>query len=510
MAWHWIGIHNINEYLSNYYLFNIFEKDLNEKVSSWIQAANASAENLNPALGQTNLSPEAFFPWNKLKEFGRSFNAIRERGLRLGAKDQPFSRVTRLANQLLPALGYPTPDPFSLAVEKVTIPVYSKVVASNGDPLLWVLLTVGARDDETFLRNHSFDGGSLNQNSVPLVTGVDNERLIQKIFFRQDSSPRWLLFVGIDGLALIDRNAWHDKKYLQFDLTEIFRRREEITIQAMALLLHRQSICPEDNLCFLDELKDNSRQHSEGVSEDLKFAVREAIELLVNEVLHSLTQDPGKSPNAANLDNRDLGPVDPDGLTKECLRYVYRLIVVFFIESKPELGYAPMKSPIYLKGYSLAFLREIVENFRLKFETADEDFLHQSLTKLFGLVYNGYQDKTPAAKNGSDPEVYQNIFVIEPLKTHIFDPDYTPTINKAKIRDSVMLKIIDLLSISRAAGRGKGRRGRICYATLGINQLGAVYEELLSYRGFIAKENLAEVKRAKAGYGAREVRYFVP
>ncbi|XMA39051.1 hypothetical protein O1157_27295 [Streptomyces albogriseolus] len=46
-------------------------------------------------------------------------------------------------------------------------------------------------------------------------------------------------------------------------------------------------------------------------------------------------------------------------------------------------------------------------------------------------------------------------------------------------------------------GRGKERGGFISYAQLGINQLGAVYEGLMSYTGSIAEEELYEV--AKGG-----------
>ena len=52
------------------------------------------------------------------------------------------------------------------------------------------------------------------------------------------------------------------------------------------------------------------------------------------------------------------------------------------------------------------------------------------------------------------------------------------------------------MSLSRPARGRRGRRGRISYAQLGINQLGAVYEALLSYRGFFAEEDLYEVKKA--------------
>ena len=54
------------------------------------------------------------------------------------------------------------------------------------------------------------------------------------------------------------------------------------------------------------------------------------------------------------------------------------------------------------------------------------------------------------------------------------------------------------MSLSRPVkGRGRKRRGRISYAQLGVNQLGAVYESLLSYRGFFAETDLYEVKKAK-------------
>ena len=101
------------------------------------------------------------------------------------------------------------------------------------------------------------------------------------------------------------------------------------------------------------------------------------------------------------------------------------------------------------------------------------------------------------------------MFLIAPLKAHIFDPEYTKMITAAKLRNSCMLRIIDLMSLTRATGRKNGRRGRISYANLGINQMGAVYEALLSYRGFIAEHDLYEVKRAGDSFNELDVGYFV-
>lgn len=64
------------------------------------------------------------------------------------------------------------------------------------------------------------------------------------------------------------------------------------------------------------------------------------------------------------------------------------------------------------------------------------------------------------------------------------------------------------MSLSRG-GKGQ-RRGRISYSNLGVNQLGAVYEALLSYRGFFAEEDLYEVKRAGDKVDELDVGYFIP
>ena len=101
------------------------------------------------------------------------------------------------------------------------------------------------------------------------------------------------------------------------------------------------------------------------------------------------------------------------------------------------------------------------------------------------------------------------MFLIAPLKAHIFDPEYTKMITAAKLRNSCMLRIIDLMSLTRATGRKNGRCGRISYANLGINEMGAVYEALLSYRGFIAEHDLYEVKRAGDSFNELDVGYFV-
>jgi hypothetical protein len=135
-------------------------------------------------------------------------------------------------------------------------------------------------------------------------------------------------------------------------------------------------------------------------------------------------------------------------------------------------------------------------------------FFHESISKLFRLIYGGFS-KTVENKSLFAGEMsYDYLFQIWPLKTHLFDPERTPLLNRVKFRNVVLQKIINLMSLSRPKS-SKERRGRISYAQLGINQLGAVYEALLSYHGFFAKTDLYEVKIAKDPYDELGNAYFV-
>ena len=139
--------------------------------------------------------------------------------------------------------------------------------------------------------------------------------------------------------TLIDRNKWNEKRYLEFDLETVFSRLENSTLQAVAVLLHKDSLCPDDGKILLDELDEHSQRNASGVSQDLKYALRESIELLGNEVLYDM---------ATRLKRDfDTDPVDANQLTLECLRYMYRMLFVRFALIPPKLS--PARKLSYIK-----------------------------------------------------------------------------------------------------------------------------------------------------------------
>ena len=486
------GITNKNEYYTNHYFSTVFEESTSATISNWNAAARESEE--------------VRTPWSLLRQNARQYYTAHDKYVRSSMNMQTLVSIKTLASSYLKSLGYVEGKPAVITVDdSLSVPVYLEMTKSNGAPLLWVLLSASKEADAGIMESFSFDATAIEDDMTgALYKGVlgeiPNEDLVTKILFGSNEPPRFVMLIGMNQIALIDRNKWNEKRYLQFELEEIFSRLENTTLQAMAVLLHKDSLCPDDGKILLDELDEQSQKNASGVSQDLKYALRESIELLGNEVLYDMAVRQGR--------NLEEDPVDAGQLTIECLRYMYRMLFVLFIESRPELGYAPIKARTYLTGYSLESLRDIAENIRTDVdEVGSGYYLHETLTKLYELIYAGYPKTEEELKKAVTGDSLHDMFLIAPLKAHIFDPEYTKMITEAKLRNSCMLRIIDLMSISRASGKKKA--GRISYANLGINQMGAVYEALLSYRGFIAEHDLYEVKRAGDKFNELDVGYFV-
>lgn len=489
------GITNKNEYYTNHYFSTVFEENASDTISGW----NAAAKE----------SEELHTPWSMLRQNARQFYAAHDRYVRSSLNLQALGSIRAQADLYLKSLGYPEAKPAQITVDDTfTVPVYLEMTKSNGAPLLWVVLSASREEDAGVMDSFCYDASAIDEDtSGALYKGIlsemPNEDLATKILFGAAEPPRFLILISMNQIALIDRNKWNEKRYLQFELEEIFSRLENTTLQAMSVLLHKDSLCPEDGKVLLDELDEQSQKNASGVSQDLKYALRESIELLGNEVLYDMATRLGRDLEA--------DPVDAGQLTLECLRYMYRMLFVLFIESRPELGYAPIKAQSYYTGYSLESLRDIADNIRDDVdEVGNGYYLHETLAKLYELIYDGYPKTEDELKEVTGSDSLHDIFLIAPLKAHIFDPEYTAMITNAKLRNSCMLRIIDLMSLTRSSGKKNSRRGRISYANLGINQMGAVYEALLSYRGFIAEHDLYEVKRAGDSFNELDVGYFVP
>lgn len=317
------GINNKNEYYTNHYFSSIFEENALDTINSWKKEAK---ENEHAA------------PWAKFRDNAKAYYKIRDRYQHCRTESQSKTYISEIATEYLQSLSYERLNSIRVEIaDGIKIPIFHEETRSNGAPLLWVVLSVASKKGDDILQGKIFEYCDSEDDDEELIEVNEiNDQILSKLFFAGEESPRWIVLIGINQIALIDRNKWNEKRYLQFDLDEIFSRHEETTFQALTVLLHKNSLCSKDDQCLLDRLDENSHKHSAGVSDSLKYALRECIELLGNEVIYDM-----QTRQAIDLDKH---PIDAGELTIECLRYMYRVLFVLFIEARPELGYAPMKS----------------------------------------------------------------------------------------------------------------------------------------------------------------------
>lgn len=499
------GITNENEFYSEHYLADIFESNISEVLERWKQQASDGDRDA---------------PWTALRR--RGYAHLREieqlEGQRTVDPTAYVEAARALNVPLLSILGYQAAPRRHLLPDDCEIPLLAELNTPDGHPHLWVIealsLDVPEGDPleaQPHPAQYRITAEGRDETPLPeamqkrLVDGKANwQTLISRDIFTLPRPPRWVLLASPRQWILIDRARFARAQLLRFDWIELLGRREDSALKAASVLLSREAISEESGQSLLDTLDENAHRHAYSVSEDLKYALRECIELLGDEAARQLIEKARTHKKGIYSGANEL---DPEALSRECLRVMYRLLFLFYIEARPELNYAPVKNAIYLNGYSLERLRELELTPLTSERERQGSYLHHSIIQLFTLVYEGVsagQQMDIGLRSGA------SVFEMSPLRSHLFEPERTPLLNQVVFPNHLWQRIIELMSLSRAGGRGK-RRGRISYARLGINQLGAVYEALLSYRGFFATDTLYEVKRAgEANPDALETGYFVP
>ncbi|MEX5711709.1 hypothetical protein AB1484_26300 [Parafrankia sp. FMc6] len=339
--------------------------------------------------------------------------------------------------------------------------------------------------------------------------------------------PRFVLLLCGGVLVLADRRSWAEGRFLAANLDVALERNDQRQLGELALiaaLFSREMLtrAEDGEDPPIDLLLKASTENAVGVSSELRAGLRRSVEIIANEVLARL--------DAAGAEPRQVeNPRIPFAreLTRETLRYLYRILFLLYAEARPELGILPADDGSYEAGYSVARLRDLVErDEQLPEEESRNGFhLFASLDLLFDKVNNGHrpygtepgddlpgddaQTRVRKAKERSEDRGLR----FEPLRSELFEPaairligrslpdpryaeDDPPRRLDLRLRNVALHEVLRLLTMKKASRRGD-RGGFISYRNLGINQLGAVYEGLMSYTGIIANEELCEV--AKGG-----------
>ncbi len=508
------AIKNVGDYYAAHYLAdkNGFSKDITDKTKIWKEQGSTSV-------------------LKRLQGLSDSYFKAKTRAL-----DYPDPELRSKAesaelkgwnSQVLNALGYQQ-EAFGLelASEQKQLPALLRLNRHN-QPWLVICETAfclsGGDNEEEPLETEVIPAGKMVDR---LPTYIQSwERAIAMVF-KQDDRPRWLLLLAGSRIYLFDAHTYAQGRYVYVDLDEAFGVKQVSTFEAICALLAKESLAPdsESDEVLHERLREGSIKSTHSVSEKLQSAVRDAIETIANGWVEARRN--------ANLGYRQLAEredalpngsreVSAEQLRHDALIYVYRLLFCLYAEARGgELGILPINDDIYRLGYSLESLRDLVEQSEPTTTTENGSYFSEHLNRLFALIYQGFHPEQNIQVEGFDlsdifklptqlnlfeeapksqalgrnqlrETTFTKTFVVEPLTATLFAPNTTPLLERVKLSNRVLHRVIRCLSLG--AGDKSKRIGRINYAELGIVQLGSVYEGLLSYKGFFAKEDLIQV-----------------
>lgn len=325
---------------------------------------------------------------------------------------------------------------------------------------------------------------------TPLEEGeplVSVSQALSEIFAPRGDGPAASFALVMAGrwLVVTEGSRFQQGRYLGVDLQTVLERNETKRageLDTALTCIDAQSLAPDPDgaIWWSGTLEDSSR-HTAGVSEDLREGVRTSIEIIANEVV-------------ARRRAQGLPPLPDDQaqlLAQQALRFLYRILFLLYAEASPQLGILPVGAPEYDAGYSVDRLRDLLQ-VRLTSQRARQGtHIHESLEVLFRLIDRGHDDlQSPDVQQDADQPTDQGL-QFHSLRADLFRPAATALIDQVGLGNEALQKVLSRLLLTKES---KGReRGFISYVELGINQLGSVYEGLMSYTGFFASEELYEV-----------------
>ncbi|MGA5556188.1 Eco57I restriction-modification methylase domain-containing protein [Streptomyces lavendulocolor] len=291
---------------------------------------------------------------------------------------------------------------------------------------------------------------------------------------REHRLPAVLLSNGSE-LRVIRRDPGlgGEASYLSVDLAGLAELGDEHEWRVLWALLRPEAFTPDPAGEILWKLvEDASSEAATAVSENLSGGVRTAISAIANGALHHWRQHQQPIP-------------EPRDLFTDALKIAYRLLFVAYAEDR---GLLPVGTPSYDRGYSLRALRR-------------EILTEAGWAPDGGLLWNSLRASWSLLRDGVDAGELQitgfNGGLFDPAKCPLLD-DPTMTVGDTFIRDA-----IDALSWTEAerptSKTALGRRA-VNYRELGVEQLGSIYEGLLSFEPQITDSSkvLARIGRGQS------------
>ncbi|MFE2682835.1 Eco57I restriction-modification methylase domain-containing protein [Streptomyces mirabilis] len=273
----------------------------------------------------------------------------------------------------------------------------------------------------------------------------------------------WAPLGGVTTTAVFDSIGWNEAA-------------ERNVVRAFVSLLRRRRFFEYDDSETLVGLLKESLAAGEDVTEALGVQVRQAVELLVDAIGRADVR--AVEHGAPGLHASGVGAGE---VYRGAVAVMMRIVFLLFAE---ERGMLPADNEVYARSYSARFLRD---ELKARADEEGETSLEHTtsawhrLIALFHAVYGGVDH--PGAG-----------FHLPAYDGSIFDPDTYPWLERTTpllpIDDRTVLHMLQAVQEVRV-GKGKDREVRtLSFRALDVEQIGYVYEGLLSFDGRRATEHM--------------------
>ena len=281
------------------------------------------------------------------------------------------------ANDLISsASGYPRPGTHTVARGQAEL-AFEGAADSQFTAVILRARPIGAIEDVA-----SAQLLPLENDNLPTLdgkpTGYTASKLIGELFLA-DNAPNFVVTLAGNWVILAERETWPLGRYLAVDLGLAIERNDrkakgEIQRVTAILAMEHLQRGADGTTWWLDTLE-QARDHSVKVSEELRGAIKQSIEIIGNDVLerHRSQEKPVAELNGAELGN-------------QALRYLYRILFLLFAEASPELQILPTGDNDYDEGYGLSRLRDQILTEPATVKAQNGTHLYESLQLLFNPV----------------------------------------------------------------------------------------------------------------------------
>jgi len=298
---------------------------------------------------------------------------------------------------------------------------------------------------------------------------VNPHGLVQEFLNRSVGHLWGVVSNGLEFRILRDNQALSRQAYLQFDLEAMFDGELYADFMLLWLVAHATRFAPRDphrpDTCRLEDWTREADAQGARALGDLRGGVERALQVLGQ----------GFTSHPRNTDLREelrSGKLTPTELHGELLRVVYRFIFLFVAEDRTLEG-LPLLHPHddseaaaqarerYSRFYSTSRLREMAG--------AIKGSRHGDLWRQFNVVVN-------ALSGSAEADQIRKHLALPTLGSFLWNPRSTSYLNGAELSNFDLLETLRNLAFTR---QGKVLRP-VDYRSLGAEELGGVYESLLS------------------------------